>query len=460
MNHSNASRRKFIKQNTLASLGILSLGSTITACAVSKEASRSSDILDPGLRTISDLNLKQLRETYRKALFDRFIPNMDSLVIDHELGGFMCGTNNKTRELVSTNKRAWFEGRGIWVYSFLYNNLDKNPRYLEIARKSKDFILKNLPSDDSFFSTAFTKEGKPIKDPEKNIYGGLFSPEGDIYGNLFIAEGLAEYAKATGERKYYDLAKEIIFKAVRRYDSPDYVYLYGGTMPVVKAPRINGHWMILLSVTTQMLKQGPDAQIQALADRCVDCILNKHMNPNFHLINEVLNHDFSLPNNEWAQYAYVGHGCETTAFLLNYAVLRKDAALFKRSAEAFKRHVAAAKDPIYGGYYNSLNNVDTNMRTLGKVRWLQDEVRNGAITIAEHTGDPWALNCFAETEKYVQEKFLHPEYAFIVDNGDRKMEQPSILRAENYHHPRQLMVALLAIDRMIANKEKPSGLFG
>jgi N-acylglucosamine 2-epimerase len=447
MREKDYSRRDFLKKNSLAGLGLISAG-TITSSLISNPAFAKPVPDAKNLNTISDLNLKKLRETYRAALFDKFIPNMDSLVIDHELGGFMCSVDLLTRKLVNTDKRAWFEGRGMWTYSFLYNNLDKNPKYLEVARKSKDFILKLLPKDGTYYISGFSKEGKPLSDVE-----------GDIYGNLFVAEGLAEYSKATGETKYLDLAKEIILKAVERYDRPDFTYNYKAETKVA-GPRILGHWMILLSLSTQFLKQKEDKDIAALADRCVDAIMNRHMNPESKMLNEALAHDFQrLTDPVTSQYGDIGHGCETLAFVMNYAVLRKNAALFKASSEAFKNHVNVAKDDVYGGHFHAYENINENKWAIVKLRWLQEEILIGAMILIEHTGDQWALNKYAETEAYIREKFVKPEYAFIIDSGDRKVEKHSRVRAEHYHFPRQLMVSMLAIDRMLARGEKPTGLF-
>ena len=441
------SRRDFLRQNSLAGLGIIGAG-TLAATFVSGDVSAAQEDRSQEISRISDLNLKKLRETYKEALFGKFIPNMDSLVVDHELGGFMCSVDILTRKLLNTNKRAWFEGRGIWTYSFLYNNLEKNPRYLEIARKSKDFILKLLPSDGSFYISGFTKEGKPLADTE-----------GDIYGNLFVAEGLAEYSKASGEKKYLDQAKEIILKAVERYDRPDFSYAYKAENRVA-GPRILGHWMILLSLTTQILRQGQDLQIQALADRCVDAIMNHHLNSEYRLLNEALAHDLGpLSDPVASQFGDIGHGCETLAFVMNYAVLRRDAVLFKKASAEFKRHVNAAWDDVYGGHFHVLENVSTNTWALNKLRWLQEEILIGALILIEHTGDQWALNCYAKTEAYIRKNYVRPEYAFVIDSGDRKMEKHSQVRAEHYHYPRQLMVSILAIDRIISRGEKPSGLF-
>ncbi len=441
------SRRSFLKQNSIAGLGMIGAG-TLAGTFVSTDVAANTRVVSDEITKISDLNLKKLRETYRAALLEKFIPNMDSFVVDHELGGFMCSVDILTRKLVNTNKRAWFEGRGIWMYSFLYNNIEKKPRYLEIAEKSKNFILKLLPGDGSYYISGFTKEGKPMSDTE-----------GDIYGNLFVAEGLAEYAKASGEGKYFDQAKEIVLKAVKRYDRPEFNYAYKAEQRIA-GPRILGHWMILLSVSTQMLKQRQDKEIKALADRCVDAIMNHHLNPEYKLLNEALAHDLGpLEDPVASQYGDVGHGCETLAFVLNYAVLTKDATLFKSAAKEFKRHVDAAWDDVYGGHFHALENVSTNTWALNKLRWLQEEILIGAMILIEHTGDQWALNCYARTEAYIRKNYVRPEYAFIIDSGDRKMEKHSQVRAEHYHFPRQLMVGILAIDRIISRGEKPSGLF-
>jgi mannose/cellobiose epimerase-like protein (N-acyl-D-glucosamine 2-epimerase family) len=196
-----------------------------------------------------------------------------------------------------------------------------------------------------------------------------------------------------------------------------------------------------------------------LADRCVDAILNHHITKEYGVLNEALAHDLSpLSDPIASQYGDIGHGCETLAFIMNYAVFRKDKALFKRSADEFKRHVEIAKDNVFGGHYYAFDNIPTNTYLLTKVRWLQEEILIGALIMIEHTADTWALNCFAETEAYVRSKFVRPEYAFVIDSGDRKVEKHSTTRAEHYHYPRQLMVSLLAFDRILKRGEKASGL--
>jgi len=348
----------------------------------------------------------------------------------------------------------------MWVYSFLYNNFEKDPHFLEIARKSKEFILKHQPSESSFWNSSFSREGKPLAVPGYN--NPYISESGDIYGNLFIAEGLAEYSKASGEQKYFVLAKKITLDCLARYDQLDYSYdiVYGpANAPKIQGTRVLGHWMVFLRTATQMLEMKADPEIERLAQRCVDAVMDHHLNSDYGLLNEGLAHDLSLPDNEWAQFAYLGHGIETLWMVMSEAVRRKDKKLLIKSMDAFKRHVRLAYDGVYGGYFRSLDHVDNFLWTLNKMLLFQQEILIGTLFMIEHTGDPWARQCFAETEEYVQEKFTRPEFKFWIPNGDRAVSEFNTSRVEHYHHPRYLMLNLLAIERMIKRNGKVLNLF-
>lgn len=446
MKSNDFSRRGFLRINAMSAASVLLLGAA--GCD-----SKSSDLLNNtnSINDLNDLNLEKLKNKYKAELFDRFIPNMDKYVIDHQLGGFMCSVDIESGKASSTDKRSWYEGRGMWTYSFLYNNLEKKPEYLEIARKSKDFILKSQPKDNRFWTTSFTKEGKPLSEDE-----------GDIYSSLFVAEGLAEYSKASGETQYLTLSKSILFSCLDRFDSPDYEYHVAyltKDSPKVLAPRVLGHWMVFLRAATQLLENAPDPQVEKLVDRCIDAIMNYHLNPDYHLVNELLNHDLTRPDNEFNQFSYLGHGIETLWMVLFEAARRKDKALFDRTVEVFKRHVIVAKDSVYGGYFRSLDHVDNNTWKVDKVLWLQEEVLIGTLFIAEHTGDLWAKQCFNETYDYVYKNFVREGFKFWLSGGDRKLKEYNKIRAEHYHHPRHLMLNLLAINRIIERQGKVSNLF-
>ncbi len=291
-----------------AGTGVLAAGIPISC----KPAAKSAD--PSRITDIEGMALDAIYKEFHTELFDIFLPLMDRVVIDKEYGGFMC---NARCDGVHTNmnKRTWYEGRGIWVYSYLYNTIDHSPKHLEVARKSVEFVLKNTPPKNTLWGAWFTREGKQI--------GG---PDTDIYSDIFVAEGLQEYSKASGDTRYFDTAKDIVLKMMDIYDnSPNYQPAISNTMAAAgsKLPpgsRILGHWMLTFRLIFQMLLKRPDPQLEEIAARCQDAFMNKHFNPEYGLFNEYRNHDFSPIEDEVFRDYCVGHGHEALWMILEKAV--------------------------------------------------------------------------------------------------------------------------------------------
>jgi N-acylglucosamine 2-epimerase len=398
---------------------------------------------------LADHSLAELRDQYKRDLFDDYLPFVDRHVFDHEQGGFMCEVDLDGR-LVSTNKSSWFDGRGLWVYAFLYNHFGRDRRHLEIARKTAEFMLKNQPTAaDTLWPKTYTRDGRALLDAA-----------GEIYGDLFIAEGFAEYARATGESRYFDLARDLVLKCVRLYDRPDYRPVIGQTYlgpdaRTFPGARILGAWMVLLRTCTQMLEQKADAELESIARRSSDAIMNAHFNPDFELFNELLNHDLSRPDNEYAQLVYTGHSVEVSWMLLREARRREDTALFDLATARYRRHIAVAWDDVFGGVFRNLQHVERNVWLTDKVLWAQEEVLIGTLLLVE-AGVAWAAEEFSRMYRYVRSTYPLTGRGLPIwmYAGNRRMEYASFLamprRWENYHHPRHLMLNLLALDRLAA----------
>lgn len=390
------------------------------------------------------LPFEDLRRQYESDLFGRYLPFLDRHVVDHRNGGFLCHTT-PFGERISTAKRIWYQGRGLWVYSFLYNNFGRDTRYLDIARQTLGLILKSRP--------AAADESWPIEVDE--LGDPATPPDPEIYSDLFIAEGLAEYSFATGDEASWRQSVELIHKSIRRYDQPDYfpaigeTYL-GPTASPLPGARVLGAWMVLLRLTTQMLRMRPGADLEAISNRALDAILGYHLNPRFQLLNELLNHDLSRPGGDYEQLVYAGHAIETLWMVMDEALRRGDRQLFDRAASLFRRHVELAWDHVYGGLYCNLRHVDNNTWELDKVLFPQQEALIGLLMLVEHGGSAWAVERFQELNTWAHEKYpltAHGSPIWQI-TGNRFVDFiPDATRVENYHHPRFLMLNLLALKR-------------
>ena len=432
-------------------------GAVLSARSVEPQGTGRNHAKKPSpVRSLAGKSLRDLREEYRYWLFDDYLPFMDAHVIDHELGAFMCNAD-RDGTLLTTEKRSGFAGRGVWVYAHLYRTLDRSPKHLETARKALEFLLRGRPSDGSLWPPSFTKEGKPVGDTPKSVNT-----------ELYIAEGIAEYARAAKDESYRRMARDILFSCLRIYDTPGYLADSGKGFLGQDGPETNGvtlldDFMLFLRLATQMLDEAPDPEIAAVAKRCTDSITNNFYNPDFGLLNEMLNQDLTHPPNDISQLVTFGNIFQALWHTLDDAVRTKNRPLFETTAARLRRHIEVAWDDVYGGVFGTLQHVDNNIWETAKINYVQAECLNGLLAVIEHTGDDWAREWFDRIYTYTLANFPLKKYGFPLWNvsADRKMSfVQHANRVENFHHPRHLMLNLAALDRIIKRGGKVSGVFG
>ncbi|NWG12424.1 MAG: AGE family epimerase/isomerase [Acidobacteria bacterium] len=410
---------------------------------------------DPGGVRLAGMTLEELRSRYRHELFDVMLPFWDAHGVDHRNGGVMHGLDYDGR-LVHSDKLLWFQGRAIWVYSFLYNHFDKDPHYLGIARKTREFVLRHARQPDGWWAEALARDGKVLR--------GF---QGDVYGMYFVAEGLQEYAWAAGDEESYDLALGLVKRLYRHIQNPG-VLLPGAPGPGV---RPQGVWMVNLNIATQMLRRRSDPEIEEIAERSVEAVVRRHHNPDIGLNNENLNFDFSRPKGEETK-SLLGHSIETLWMVMEEALRKNDHALWDVCAERIRRHIEVGWDWVYGGLSQWVNvdqggyewpverpvGTDLEFRFRGeyhymKTLWSLNEILVACLNIFERTRAEWAARFFGMAQEVIDRRFSRRSYGqpgYMLFADRRMTPQAHVARQDNYHPPRQLMLNLLALDRMLA----------
>jgi mannose/cellobiose epimerase-like protein (N-acyl-D-glucosamine 2-epimerase family) len=398
--------------------------------------------------------LPQLRQRYHDELFGTVLPFWAAHGIDHQYGGVMHSLDYDG-SVVSTNKLSWFQGRAIWIYSFLYNHLARESAYLEIARQTKDFLLKAAPQPDGWWAEEFSREGDVLRP---------FS--GDLYGMYFAAEGLQEYAWAAKDDHARELALALMKKLQQRIHEPGFLCM-GTDTP---GQRTQGLWMVILNTSRQMLARWADRDLQTWLDEAIDGVMNRHYNPEIGLNNEVLNHDFTRPR-EHATKCLLGHSVETLWMIAEEALRREDRNLWDVCTRRIQKHIEVGWDPVFGGLSQWVN-VDQGgyewpeftpvgttqpFRFVGeyfymKPLWALNEILIATLNILEQTGAEWAARYFENAQQLIDEKYSmkkrgQPGYMLFADR--RMTRTTHTARQDNYHPPRQLMLCILTLDRMI-----------
>ena len=396
---------------------------------------------------IAGMALADLREQYRSDLFDDYVPFWRTSGFDFELGGFMCAVADDGTQL-NTEKSMWYQGRGLWTHSFLYNHFGGD-EHLEMARLTKDFVIKHGRDTDGNWVTSMDREGRITGDADRMGYAALF-----------LAEGLQEYAKAADDEESMDLAIDVFWQGTKIYNDPDRDINQGYTPLSYPGMRVGGFEMVTIVLLNSLLQKRSDPALEARMSNALENVTDRFWHPEYRLNSEALDHNFNRRDDENEDFVYLGHAIETFWMILHEALRRQDPALFDLAAERLKRHIEVAWDDVYGGFFRAME--VNGALTFDKVLWLQEEVLIGTMILMEHTDLEWPAWWFDRTFHYVQDKFplRRHGYPMWIMGGDRKVTyQPKTARKGNFHHPRHLMLNLLALDRMIERNGAVSGIW-
>jgi len=400
---------------------------------------------------IAGMTLSQLRDDCHDRLFNQYLPFWDRGGYDKKLGGFMCELNDDG-SVANDEKYIWYQGRGVWVYSFLYRHFGKDRRWLEVARRSKDFMVKHMYAGEGKWYERVRRDGTGA--------GGLGE---NVYGWLFAAAGLIQYAAATDDRKDLDLARRSILAAVRTYDDPGYLGGFtpgeGYVDPPKKGLRAQGHSMVIVWMLTQLLRYQDDPQLAELQSKHVDLIVNRFWNPDYGIVNEYLLHDYSrVPGLEGHMFA--GHSLETLWMVADEALRTGDRKLFDTIKDRTGRLLEMCWDYVFEGWGSEDFLVfDTPKHCHGpkflvKTMWAHCEILIACMMMLEYTGEHWTKQWYERARAFTLRTMPVPGHGVwrqAVDRLGKDLKRIGISskRKGNFHQPRYLMLNLLSLQRMI-----------
>ena len=359
--------------------------------------------------------------------------------------------------LVDTNKFHWFQGRGVWIFSHLYIHFGKNPRYLEVARKTCDFMLRYFPQDKSRmrWATVVARDGTVVQ-----------GYDNDPFGCYFGIEGMFELAAAAGDDQLFADALELYLRHYKFVRDPERLFL---THPA--GTRGFNMEMADLEIATQVLRRRDIPEVRRIADECLAAIMDRFYDPELKLFNELLDANLDrLPAQR--SLGNPGHGIEVMWMVMDEAGRRGDPALFDRAADRVLDLLEIGWDHIHGGIVHGINvgqgcyewpvlkpaGMTVEFRERGefnyvKSHWSVAEVLIATLMVYERRGAEWAERYFSRA-KAVNDKKLslrshgYPLHLLFTDRVFTY--QPHTMRKDNYHYLRALMHCLAILDRLPA----------
>jgi N-acylglucosamine 2-epimerase len=328
---------------------------------------------------MSPQRIGELCTLYKEGLLSDTIPWWQSRFLDRECGGFLT-YRDADGTLLSTDKPVWVLGRVTWMWSRLYNTVEKREDWLNVARHGVDFMLKHAFDSDGRMFYSLTRDGRPLR---KRRY--LFS---ETFGTI----ALAEFAQATGSQEMLDRARKLYRLILMYYRTP-------GLLPLKVLPQtrvLKGHAMpMILLATSQVIRQvDPDPLYDDTIERSYQEVFRDFLKPQKKCLLETVISDGSILDNPEGRTVNPGHAIETSWFIMAEGQHRKDRDLINRAAQILEWSLEIGWDKEYGGI---LYFVDCDGKQAEpyehelKLWWPHNEALYACLLALHLTGDSkWA----------------------------------------------------------------------
>ncbi|HUQ95019.1 MAG TPA: AGE family epimerase/isomerase [Bryobacteraceae bacterium] len=197
--------------------------------------------------------LQELKERYRRNLLDSVVPFWERHSLDREFGGqFNCLT--REGRVFDSRKYVWMQGRAAWMFSRLYNQVEKRPQWLESARLICDFLLRHARDEQGRCYFSLTRGGQPVFFQRKP------------YGAFFLLLAMVEFSK-TGAADHIAEAKAL-FSQIESWIADSSLLgrpSWSGQTPVRQLADI----MAMASMALELMAVDEDPHYPAVLRRCL-----------------------------------------------------------------------------------------------------------------------------------------------------------------------------------------------
>jgi N-acylglucosamine 2-epimerase len=232
------------------------------------------------------------------------------------------------------------QGRQVWTFSTMYNQVEQRPEWLTIARHGAEFLRKYGSDEAGNFYFSLTRDGRPLVQPY------------NIFSDCFAAMAFSQFAQASGEEEYRELARKIYHNILRRSDNPKGKYEKSTGERQLRNFALP---MILSNLVLELEEVLDPADVETTLDRSIHDVMEVFLKPDSGLIHEFVQPDGSLHDSFDGRLLNPGHGIEAMWFMMDIGCRRDDQQLIKRATQTVLDILDHSWDKEYGGIFYFLD---------------------------------------------------------------------------------------------------------
>ena len=379
--------------------------------------------------------MKTIYKKFKSELLDSCVPFWLDHAVDVEYGGIL-NCLDRYGKVYSEDKSVWMQGRCGYMFSYIYNNIDKDPKYLKIAKSCIDFATEHCIDHDGRMFFTVTRDGKPLR---KRRYW---------FSETFYIMANAEYYMATNDTQYLNTAKKYFSFVFGMYQDPqrDPYKITPKSYGETRKTKTLANPMILLNVASIMRQADTEKSMDydGIIDVLIDDIKSFYKSEFGALFENINAEDNSvILSSSPCRVINPGHDIECSWFLLEEAISRNDHDLLQFSETVFNQAFELGWDSEYGGifYFKDILGLPVEAYEHDmKLWWPHNEAIIASLMFYLHTKNPKYKEIFHKVCDYAFEHFSDREYGewFGYLRRDGKCTEPPC-KGHTYKGPFHVM---------------------
>jgi N-acylglucosamine 2-epimerase len=379
-----------------------------------------------------DVNEKYAK-LYRKTLLEDVIP----FWMKYSLGSADGAINNCLDDqgnLVSSDRFLWSQGRALWMFSALYNRIEKRQEWLDAATRIFNYLLNHGRDKEGRWMFRLDDQGKVL---ETDV---------SIFVDGFVLNGMGEYYLATKDQRAADLAVATYENVLARLYRPGSYNIKPYDIP--PGTENLGANMIFSSFFYQLGKAIGRTDICNEGHKLAVHLLKDFRRPGSDLYTEFVTIDHSPSTNPLTQVCVAGHVIEAMWFLIAIFEETDEKDFIAQCCAAIQRHIELAWDDEFGGLRLALNVVGKADVAWAKADckpwWVHLEALVATAYAYRHTGEQWYLDWHEKVRQYAYDHYPVPtgEWTQWLDRYGKKTGTAALPVKDMFHLPRALMVLI------------------
>jgi N-acylglucosamine 2-epimerase len=299
------------------------------------------------------MDYKKLALKYKKELLENIVPFWLEKSQDKNFGGYFTCLDREGN-VFDKDKFVWLQGREVWLFSMLYNQVEKNPDWLECAIQGGEFLKKYGHDGDLNWYFSLTQEGLPLIQPY------------NIFSHCFAAMAYGQLSKSTGNKEYANIAIKTYEKILEKQHNPKGIY--NKSVSGIRPLKNFALPMILCNLSLELEDLLDKQTVENTINTCITEIMEVFYRPDLGIVVENVNNDGSLSDSFDGRLVNPGHAIEAMWFIMELGVRLNRKDLIEKAVDITIKMIEYGWDNKYGGIFYF---IDRNGNPPQQLEWDQ-----------------------------------------------------------------------------------------